>query len=302
MPLSTNAPMLSVPMLKPGLIEAFGRRIQQWLDFPFVWVEGASFDFATHGSFAAQLAPGQVIVDSTTAISDQTASPDNLRKFGFDLYATRYRIAYYWQDRLTVPNDLRTTEGVIAERQIIYAYHKRLAETVLPGMLDANMLVGGSGSATSFSLADLDEAYFKIRDNDGRPTAILSSEMTLRRYIQACRDYGYEAPTELSSWADPIYGRVRAPRISLHGTPWYINDWVYEGEGAPQVYFMVMGDQENAGPGHGLVGILPSDRRSDPFVRRVSTPDAQFVNVDLVFPAGFALGSLGALSAYQFAP
>lgn len=301
MPLDANATMLSIPQLKPGLLEAYPRRNPIASVFPLVGVAGASLDFAVHGTFATPLQAGQVLVNATTALTDQTASPTAKRTFGFDLYGTRFSIPYYYQDRLTVPNDLELTERTIAERQILYAYYERLFQTALSALVDAtNMVVT---TATPFDLDDLDEAYFKIRDNEGRPTAIASRESTLRLYLSALRAAGQDVPYVPATWSDPVHGTVTAPRIALHGTPWYISDlFTADDDGTPQVWFMVLGEQESPGPGHGLVGIVPEDRVGDPFIVRPSTPDAQFVNVDLLFPAGFALGSPGALSGYRFTP
>lgn len=103
---------------------------------------------------------------------------------------------------------------------------------------------------------------------------------------------------------DPVSGTVRAPMLALHGTPWYVNDFMDDPEPnySNRIYFMVLGDNGKPGDGRGITGIVPKRNLGNFFIRRESTPDAENICVDYTWPVGVASGSLGALSAYDFTP
>lgn len=70
---------------------------------------------------------------------------------------------------------------------------------------------------------------------------------------------------------------------------------------------MVTGDDGGPAPFRGVTGIMPSARRRHPFVKRQveavsNAPDADFspgIDTWVTMPAGFAVGSQGALSIIQ---
>ncbi len=297
MPL-TNADRLGQDSLKPGLIEAFPQRVQIAPHFPFRPVAGMSLSYATVGSFAARLGTGQVITSASTPITEVTSQPNAKRTFGFKLYGTRYQVAYFDQDTIHYPNSLLQAERHAAERKILYAFYSDLSG-VLMAQVASEMIVGDTPAA--FDLDDLDRAYGLICDNQGYPNAIMSSAITQRRYLAAKRAIS-EDPMYIDGVVpDPILGTRVRPVLSLQGTPWYINDLMpHVDEGEDHIWIMVLGDRDDPSPGHGVTGIIPADRVGNKFVERKSFPDAQHVNIDLVLPAGIALGSQGALALYQF--
>jgi hypothetical protein len=297
MPL-TNADRMGQDSLKPGLIEAFPQRVQIAPHFPFRPVAGMSLSYSTVGSFMSRLGMGQVITSAATPIVEATAQPNAKRTFGFRLYGTRYQVAYFDQDTIQYPNDLLTAERHAAERKILYAFYTDLHNTLM-GLFDADMIVGAEPEA--FSLNDLDRAYSLICDNQGYPTAVMSSASTQLRYLEAMRAAA-ERPMYVDGVVpDPILGTRTRPVLSLHGTPWFVNDLMpHVTDGTDYVWIMVLGDKDDPSPGHGVTGIIPADRVGNKFVERRSYPDARHVNIDLVLPAGVALGSMGALALYQY--
>ena len=77
--------------------------------------------------------------------------------------------------------------------------------------------------------------------------------------------------------------------------------------GTTNVYFMVLGDNGESRPGHGVTMIMPSARRNNPYIIR-NLPAAagaeptvltSAVTKIMVWPVGYALGSASAVSMLQ---
>ena len=97
---------------------------------------------------------------------------------------------------------------------------------------------------------------------------------------------------------------MQAARVSLHGTPWYLNDLIETrvvGQArVSNIYFMVLGDHGQPGPGHGVTGIIPEPKAGTMFERRATQETGgSTIFVDWTWPAGIAMGSKSALSILQ---
>ncbi|MCA8946484.1 MAG: hypothetical protein KDB29_09685, partial [Planctomycetes bacterium] len=96
---------------------------------------------------------------------------------------------------------------------------------------------------------------------------------------------------------------------SFNGTPWLVNDFINkDGHDGEYIFFMVTGDDGGQGPTRGVTGITPRQQVGRMFNKRtvqgIFAPDggggqtAMLPGVDVWVstPAGYAVGSQGALS------
>lgn len=295
MPLNTNAGFLSEDQLGKFIIEDAPKRFQMAKLLPYMGIDGDEYVINPLDGGTLPVAPP---VSAGAAASDQTSNVDEAqRKYGLDLYATNYQIQYYYQDRLTYPNDMDAVQSADAARRLLYGFYAAFSTAIAGSTyLDPSNLVSIDGP---FAFDDLNAAYHKITVNGGRPNAIMSSADVQRIYLTACMNAGFLPQYIDMEMPDPIQGRVRVPFLALHGTPWFINDFMPT-ENANRIYCMVLGDDGAAGTGRGLTAIIPRRNVGNMFVRRESTPNSQFIRVDYTFPVGVSIGSFGALSAYDF--
>lgn len=317
MAILANPSRLSDDVLAKWLIEDLPVKIQIAHVFPFRPVAGSSLKFArldqgTPPTPWTQSDFGQTISDNG-AISDQTNQPAANTTFSFGEIATRYQVGYNAIDQNRVPNEVDAVESALAIRRLIYRFYYMLDQTpgagsTFPSLVtvigsNTTQVVDKAGAAPT--LDDYDDAYFRIRTNKGRPNAIMSNAAAVKKYLKLMRAAGLIPQYIECEWSDPMRGKVRAPQLALHGTPWYINDCI-EARSGPKsnIYFMVLGNQDDdPSDCHGIFGIYPAPLQGTMFVRR-ETPimfndtgtATSNITVDYSWPVGIAVGALGSLS------
>ncbi len=303
MALGTNAFRLTEDFLGKWLLEDKPYKIQIAGIWPFREIQGGALKFASTAEFdRLSLADN---LANCAVINERSDDPESRTAYEFSLLGTMYRICYTAQDRFKVPNNLNVALGALAVRHLIYKYYQGLDDgsagfPALSTLCDPSMLVPAGGAAT---LENLDEAFFRPRDNNGHLNAIMCNTDALKAILKA--QYNRITPNYREIMLpNPMLGpEGKSPQWlpSYHGVPIYLNDLIPTVDnGSDQlvtnIYFMVLGDHGEAGPGHGLTGIIPPMAEGSMFTRReTSVVDAtnskSTINVDYTWPVGVAVGS-----------
>lgn len=307
----TQAAFLTQDPTAKWLLEQFPFPLTIAKVFPFIGVDGGTLSVPSTGAMnPAEIVPATANVSTL----DQTAVPV-ATDFFIGYYFTRYELEYSAQDGFKFPNDIDEAQGMLAVRRLLYAFFRGLENGVStyptpPGVYGLLNGHGGqiksAGTPGTFSLTEFYESYHLIVANDGRPNAIMSTKAAQLDYINACVAAGINLEYVDFEWDDPIKGKVKAPILSVLGTPWYINGALTEDD---NIFFMVLGFNGQATTGRGITGIVPSQLLRDMFVRRKMPATYEDVgastyemfgkeSISYSWPVGVAVGSPGALSIY----
>ncbi len=313
---------LTQDQLAKWLIEDAPYKIQIARVWPFMGIQGGKISYARTSELQAVADiddMATILGDGDTDITDQTADVNTPNAtFTLGELATRYKIDYVAMDRFKYPNNLDAVESALAIRRLMYMYFRKLdldqGVDTTPGNfrslyeLSTNTIAAVNTDAFT-KLYSLQQAYALVTANNGRPNAIMCNSRAYRWIVDAYfRGPGKPEFVE-TDWSDPMKGSVRAPQLAINGTPVYINDMIATAEVAEpasattRIYFMVLGDANEAGPVRGITGIVPAPLKGTMFVRRESaepsTSTKTRVNVTYAFPVATAMGSSGALSVLE---
>lgn len=314
MPLGNNAFRLADDFLAKWLLEDFPFKLQIASIWPFREINGGSLRFAS----TAQMDPASFasVLSNCDALIERTDEPVDRPAYEFTLLGQMYRICYAAQDRFKVPNNIDTALAALAVRHLMYKYFQGLdtgfagfpAFPGLSALCDPSMIVPMLGATAT--LEDYDCAFFRVRDNNGHLNAIMCNSDALRALLAA--QYGRITPAYREIMLpNPLLGPEGKSLQWLpcyHGVPVYLNDCIptriMNIGNVTNMYFMVLGDHEEAGPGHGLTGIIPPMTGGSMFTRR-DTPvmngpeSATQINVDFTFPVGVGVGCRTSFSVLQ---
>ncbi|MBE7490899.1 MAG: hypothetical protein HS108_03910 [Planctomycetes bacterium] len=301
----TNADLLADDLLALSLVENSPVKIPFFQAWIWQEVAGKSLTYAR----TPLLAPATEI----TACANVPEQEAAVSQAGFEFvdFATRYAICASDLDRFRHPQLLQSVFYAIAKRRILYAYAARLgaatgnpAQGGLRDLADPARVINLAGGA--LTLPCLDEAYERVTAGTGRPTLIMSHSRSLRTYRNLCRVAGFKPERVPFRWYNPAIGGMQEGSVdALNGTPWLANDML--GSTPERTYFMVVGDDGNAGPTRGVTGIVPAHLGRNMFIKRtvpaiISVEAAESQPGEetwVTMPAGLALGSQGALSIIE---
>ncbi len=262
---------------------------------PFLGIDGDSIRYARR---TEPLGDAAIVNDGSSA-GDNSGSAEDIA-FGLNEFISVYKITVADLDRY---HESDPAEYALALRAALYGFFAWL-DTVLPG----NGIVTDLGTA-QLTLDAMDDAYHKVRVNDGRPTVIMATTRILLWYNKLCRANGYEPPLVPWQWYDPALGQmVPGFAPAFNGTPILVNDKLQgadnEAADLQRLYFMVLGDDGKAGPTRGVTGIVPERLKGTMFVKRTTMGDWSdgaaepntIATTWVTWPVGVAVGAESALS------
>jgi len=307
MPLGAAGIRLTNDELAKWLIEDAPVKIQIARVWPFRPVAGDSLSFAT----TAALTPASPI-DQCAAITENTPTPkDPNKNFPYGYLATQFQICYSALDRFSVPNDLIAVYRALAIRQLLYKYFELLDTGVgaNPGEFDSLLRRTPASKALNLAAAiptleNYDDVFYRVVDNDGQPTAIMGNTRALRRFLSVVYAAGLNPEYDVQEVPDPVTGTRMMKMVSWHGVCWYINDMiptrVVAAQNVSNVYFMVLGDHGEPGPGHGVTGIIPAPFAGTMFRHRPDQIEGASTYLEKwTWPVGLAVGSDCAVAILQ---
>lgn len=310
-----NSINLTQDQLAKWLIEDAPYKIQIARIWPFMGIQGGKISYARIADLTTGFSfdtVADILGDGDTAVTEQANDPAaSNTTFTLGALATRYFLDYASTDRFKYPNDIDAVESALAIRRLMYMYFRKLdldnAGTKVGDFDSLGELATNITTATNTDkytkLRSLQEAYFKITANNGRPNAIMCNSAAMRWIINAYYLAGMSPEVVETEWGDPLKGTVRAPQIAINGTPVYLNDWIATDTNLTKIYFMVLGDACEAGPVRGITGIVPGPIKPTMFVRHEtaepSTSTKSRICVTYTFPVATAVGSSGALSVLE---
>lgn len=304
MPL-TNADLLADDIVARWIVENSPIKVPFYQAWFWQNVAGKSLIYPR----TTQLAQASVIA-ACGAPTEQLPTVSQA-EFAFKEFITHYSVCAVDLDRFQHPNNLDAVLFALAKIRILYAYAAILGDALqgLPSLADpARIVAAGGGPLT---LDCLDQAYELVSAGTGRPNLIMSHSLMLRTYRSICRAAGLVPERVDWVWYNPATRRMEEGKVdAFNGTVWLANDMLDEGN--PQIFFMMIGDDGGAGPTRGLTGIIPAAQGRNFFNKRtvngIFVPDGGGPGVPQMqageetwvsMPAGFALGSQGALSILQ---
>ncbi|MCA8918287.1 MAG: hypothetical protein KDB68_08800 [Planctomycetes bacterium] len=300
----SNAYMLGESPVARWLIENSPINIAFYQAWAWQGVDGQSLTYPR----ATELSPAAVRNDCGEVIEQLPT----VSQAAFNLYdfIAHYSICSIDLDRVQYPTQLDAAMFAIAKRQILYAYAEHIVSPTigLPAACDSDRNV--DMGLSSLTLDCLDDAYSRVTAGTGRPTLIMSSTKGLRTYRSLCRAAGIPQERSPWTWYYPAKGSSGPGSVdSFNGTPWLVNDFINkDGHDGEYIFFMVTGDDGGQGPTRGVTGITPRQQVGRMFNKRtvqgIFAPDggggqpAMLPGVDVWVstPAGYAVGSQGALS------
>ncbi|MBP9891731.1 MAG: hypothetical protein KBG84_07465 [Planctomycetes bacterium] len=292
--------------LQPHIVETAPVPMQIARHMPVQFVNGRAKSFAVIGKLEPGVALG--------ACLDYTLQDYEIEQatYVYGELVSAFQTCSTTQDITGGPNNLNNALRKKAERRLQQLFWELIDTGVagsgsflgLSGLLPAGQKVVVGGVPT---LQQFDEALSLVVDNEAHPTAIMSNWGALKRYLALLRAAGLKPDLVETHWADPVKGVVRGKVISMYGTPWYINAAMTTRPEGTNIYFMVLGDNGEARPGHGLTMIMPAERMGNPYVEREwpmlktdgSLTPTSTITRALHWPVGYALGSMGAVSMLE---
>lgn len=307
MALGTDGIRLTSDELAKWLLEDAPNKIQIARVFPFRPVQGESLSFAT----AAALTSGTAI-DQCAAIAENTQLPKSPNKnFPYGYLGTHFRICYSALDRFSVPNDLIAVYRALAIRQLLYKFFTLLdnGSAGVAGEFGSLLSRAPAGQILDLAsaiptLENYDDVLYRVSDNDGYANAIMGNTRSLRRFLSAVYGRNLNADYVEEMVPDPMTGMRRVKLPSWHGVVWYVNDMipvrVVSTQDVSNVYFMVLGDHGEPGPGHGVTGIVPAPLAGTMFRMRSDVTEGGSTYIEhWTWPVGIAVGSEGALAVLK---
>jgi hypothetical protein len=264
------------------------------------------------------------VVTGLTALTDRTASPSASLSQTYPIgeLGSRFTVPYFQEDIYSVPNDLVRLQTGQAILRLMYGYFKKICldhETVnpgdFPGLLappcmdtDQKVLVGTPSIPGVLTLEHIDYAFSKVTAGPGRPNLIMSHSIAQRQYKKVCYDANQDLQYIDWEWIDPLVGRRMSKVLSVDGVPWLVNDLapIYDPEEPTRytdIFFLLVGDDEQGKAGRGVFGIIPEERKGDMFVIRQNPAGGAGGSqtfVDVTWPVGLAVGSRTSLSAIRY--
>ncbi len=307
MPIGTEGIRLTTDELAKWLLEDAPNKIQVARVFPYRAVAGGFLTVAT----TAALTPASSI-DQCAVIPENTPLPkDPNKNFPYGYLATHFRICYSALDRFSVPNDFIAVYRALAIRQLLYRFFQLLdtGSVAVPGEFNSLLALSPVHQILDLAgaiptLENYDDVFMRVRDNDGYPNAIMGNTGSLRRFWSAL--YGRNLNPEYVEEAvpDPMTG-VKAVKVpSWHGVAWYVNEMIptriVGGETVSNVYFMVLGDHREPGPGHGVTGVVPEPCAGTMFRMRTDVVEGGSTYIEhWTWPVGLAVGSESSLAVLK---
>lgn len=292
--------------LQPHIVETAPVPLQIARHMPVRYINGRALSFAVIDA----MTPGTTL----PACDDYTLQDYEIEQatYIYGELVSAFQTCSTTQDITGGPNNLNNSLRKKAERRLQQLFWELIDTGVagsgsflgLAGLLPAGQKVVVGGVPT---LQQFDDAYSLVVDNEAHPTAIMSNWGALKRYLALLRAAGLKPDLVDTVWADPVRGVVSGKVISVYGTPWYINGAMTTRPEGTNIYFMVLGDNGEARPGHGLTMIMPADCRGNPYIEREwpmfkmdgGIAPTSTITRALHWPVGYALGSMGAVSMLE---